>query len=464
MNRTFLFFTLILTALTSMPLEAEDSSGTRITLAVMNLTVRGNIDEEEGKSVRDVLQAAVKKTAVFEVVERAEIEKVQEELKRGLTGSLDNAGEIGNMLAAQQLLIGSVGPLFDNLVLTVRLVETETGRIILADTVYTDKEHIEQDVKRLAVRLGTKALDSTRDITIATIEKEIEGKRYSRAKRYLDAYLQRHGLSPRVRELRESLLPLLAKQHAKRARTLQRKDKYEEAIESVQEALALRTKEEYILLRDHILEKQREYERQQALKRKKEKQRQEEQKRRQQKIIEEGRFYPVVNYFRELTVHGLHIAPASYWVIGEQLDVPTSLGHPGAELWAVGDPLGIIGTGGRHTLNNVATAGVNVTYINETPYSSVLLTGYLSPYLSGGVKLANISLLFGLDGGGTFWYSNALTKGYRWIINGGATAAVAVKLNRSMGFFVLAKADYQYYKDDPSLSHPAVRLAAGMVF
>jgi TolB-like protein len=252
---------LIVSLLAVPTLSSQESTKTQlITIAVMELTVQGEMEAHEARLLTELLQSAIKDTAVFEVVERDKINEVSKEKMRGLTGSFENVGEIGSLLAAQQLLVGSVGRLFDNIVLTVRLVETETGRIIIADTVYTEKVNIERDIKRLAVRLGTKALDSTREISIPIIKGEMDEKRYATAKRYLDVYIQRSGLSPSVREIREELLPLLAKQYAQEASDFRKKQKFEEAIEKIQAALALRIEEEYIRLRDRILKEEREYE------------------------------------------------------------------------------------------------------------------------------------------------------------------------------------------------------------
>jgi len=112
----------------------------------------------------------------------------------------------------------------------------------------------------------------------------------------------------------------------------------------------------------------------------------------------------------------------------------------------------------------MALLGGNITYIRGEPYSRLVLSGYLSPYLTAGIKLANLGIIFGLDGGGSFEYNNALEAGYRWAVNGGAHLSAEIKIKRSFGLSVLLKGDYQYYPDTPALSRPLLRVGVGLVF
>ncbi|MDZ7794920.1 MAG: CsgG/HfaB family protein [Spirochaetia bacterium] len=178
---------LIQLSVPGVPLVADEASQ-QVSVAVFDLAVTGNMEKDNAVSLSNLLQAAIKENAVFDVVERDRLQDVQQEQMRQLSGGIEEAVEIGKMHAAQQLLIGSVGKLFDNIVITVRLVETETGRIIAADTIYTDKQFIETDIKKLAVRLATKSLDYTRPISMELINVEIEQENFQKGKavhRYL---------------------------------------------------------------------------------------------------------------------------------------------------------------------------------------------------------------------------------------------------------------------------------------
>ena len=445
------------------PLVADETSQ-QVSVAVFDLTVTGNMEKDNAVSLSNLLQAAIKENAVFDVVERDRLQDVQQEQMRQLSGGIEEAVEIGKMHAAQQLLIGSVGKLFDNIVITVRLVETETGRIIAADTIYTDKQFIETDIKKLAVRLATKSLDYTRPISLELINSEIEQENFRKAKRYIDIYIQRNGVTPRVRELRDELLPRLAEQYADDANRLRKDDNYEAALSMVQEALALRIDEKYVELQDKIIEQQEEHQQRIELNKKREAQKEKERALRRQKIIENGRLYPLLTYYRNLSLYGLHILSASSWVIDEYLNVPSGMGELGIEIYATDDPFTLREGQGRGMVNNMALLGGNITYIRGEPYSRLVLSGYVSPYLTAGIKLANLGIIFGLDGGGSFEYNNALEAGYRWAVNGGAHLSAEIKIKRSFGLSVLLKGDYQYYPDAPALSRPLLRVGVGLVF
>lgn len=441
-----------------------DEGSQQVSVAVFELSVSGDMDKNNAAQLSVMLQAAINENAVFSVVERDRIQDVQQEQMRQLSGGIEEAVEIGKMHAAEQLLIGSVGNLFDNIVITVRLVETETGRIIIADTLYTNQDTIESDIKKLAVRLATKSIDYTRPISIELINSELELENYKKAKSYLDVYIQRNGVSSEIRSLREELLPLLAEQYAQEANQLRKDDNYEAALEAVQEALALRIDEEFIELQDKIIDQQAEYQQQREFEKKREAEREKERALRRQEIIENGRFYPLLTYYRNLSLYGLHVLPASRWAIDEYLNLPSSMGDLGIEIYATGDPFTLRESQGRSMVNNMALIGGNITYLPSDPYSRIELSGYLSPYSTVGIKLANLGILFGLDGGGTFEYNNELDAGYRWIVNGGAHLSVALKLKRSFGLSVMLKGDYQYFPETPSLSRPLLRIGMGLVF
>ena len=72
----------------------------------------------------------------FQVVERSQLQQIFEEMKLGQSGMLDgnSAQQVGKLLGAQNLLLGSFMNMFDGkLRIDIRIVEVETGLTLKAE-------------------------------------------------------------------------------------------------------------------------------------------------------------------------------------------------------------------------------------------------------------------------------------------------------------------------------------------
>lgn len=93
-----------------------------------------------GFAVAELLTHKFTSLGAFVVVERAELHRVMEEQRLHLTGAIDpkTAVEIGKLLGAKVLLLGSVEKLGGNYQLNARLVYVETGEVLV--TAYQELE------------------------------------------------------------------------------------------------------------------------------------------------------------------------------------------------------------------------------------------------------------------------------------------------------------------------------------
>jgi WD40 repeat protein len=103
----------------------------RFTMAVLDLDNLG-VDASLAGSVMNLVVSRLANVPYIDLVERGAVDQVLDELKLQNTGitSARDAAEIGRLLNAQNVLLGNVNQLGTSLTVSVRLVETESGRVL----------------------------------------------------------------------------------------------------------------------------------------------------------------------------------------------------------------------------------------------------------------------------------------------------------------------------------------------
>ena len=103
----------------------------RFTLAVLQLASLG-VDESLGQSVTNLVVSRLANVPFIDLVERGAIEQVVGELRlqnAGITSASD-AAEIGRILNAETVLLGNVNQFDTSVTMSLRLVETESARVL----------------------------------------------------------------------------------------------------------------------------------------------------------------------------------------------------------------------------------------------------------------------------------------------------------------------------------------------
>jgi len=86
--------------------------------------------------IEDKLTANFLNSNLFTVLERKMIDKIMEEMKLQVSDLIDISKpiEIGKLIGAQYIIVGSVSSFQNKLILSVRILDVETGRIISIST------------------------------------------------------------------------------------------------------------------------------------------------------------------------------------------------------------------------------------------------------------------------------------------------------------------------------------------
>jgi hypothetical protein len=107
----------------------------QLNLAVADLRAE-NVSAGNSAVIADLLRGELVKTHAFNVIEKANMDKVLAEQAFQQTGcsSEECAVKLGKLLNVQRMVVGSFGQLLDSYFLNVRVVDVETGRVVFGDS------------------------------------------------------------------------------------------------------------------------------------------------------------------------------------------------------------------------------------------------------------------------------------------------------------------------------------------
>lgn len=166
------------------PVFSEDAKPRVPPLAVLPFEERGSGTKGYGTKISDFLVASLAENPELVVVERAELNKMLDEQKLSLSGTVkpDEAVQVGRLTGAKILVLGSIVELDSTLVLSARITGTETSRIVGAKV----KGKTSDDLADLADQLAEKIVSAMTDRSNELIAKPItEEDRIAKIKKAL---------------------------------------------------------------------------------------------------------------------------------------------------------------------------------------------------------------------------------------------------------------------------------------
>ena len=132
--------------------------GQNTTIAVFDLENNG-LKDSEVRILSDRLQSELVKVGDYTVVERKKIEKVFEEQKFQMSGCVEECLiEIGMLLGAKEIVIGSVGRFGSTYTISARLVNATSGEMIRSSDFDSEggiEQLLTEGMKEVALRLIT---------------------------------------------------------------------------------------------------------------------------------------------------------------------------------------------------------------------------------------------------------------------------------------------------------------------
>ncbi|MDA3886842.1 MAG: hypothetical protein PF638_14725 [Candidatus Delongbacteria bacterium] len=115
------------------------------------------VSHAEMRSIITLISSVLFKTNHFTVIDVSQRETVLKEQKFSLSGSSDESSmlEVGKLLSAEAIIVGSIGRVGSKYVLSVKLLETETATTMnTADGIYKDLDELLNHIYDIAVEIA----------------------------------------------------------------------------------------------------------------------------------------------------------------------------------------------------------------------------------------------------------------------------------------------------------------------
>lgn len=151
MSGRILSFVFILGVFFVVPATAADQP----LVTVMDFELSG-ISESEGRLLVDFISNSIRETGGFRIIDRAQRDSILEEQEFSLSGCTDEKCqlEVGKLLSANLMFVGSIGRIGDRYILNLKLVDVATGEAVgTASDKYNDLNNLVDDSSRLVLGL-----------------------------------------------------------------------------------------------------------------------------------------------------------------------------------------------------------------------------------------------------------------------------------------------------------------------
>ncbi|HPC71708.1 MAG TPA: hypothetical protein PLB48_07875 [Treponema sp.] len=443
----------------SVPVSAEQKTNDKIPIAIPDVKLFG-IDEPDNiqKVTIDTFTSAIiteiSAIPYFQVLERQQSNDIFKEIEFQLNTSV--VSENINIQTARAILLTGYGTLYDKIVITARLVDLQTSRILFAETIYTDQQFVTNSIHSLAASIREKASELGKEVKLEDVERAVKAKSWKDAKRLADLFLRSNPSDSKVQSLYEVIAENRAKELYIDARRLVRLNLFKEARIAIDEAIALFPKSEYYAYRDTIAQAELDYQYNQKA----------DQIRREEELktgkVKQGFIKQVYNYLENITTAETHLGIT----ISPELLLTNSLFVDINDIdW--GFEMGWVNpyypSNGKDLRVWSWYAGIYGGYekVNEGGYGTII-SGYFSPLLTQSFRLGPIVLHFGLDGGGFLAYGPYEIEHVLYGYTIGCLSEISVRFVDRIGLFSAVKIDWrEYINHENNRSGPVLRFVFG---
>ena len=140
----------------------SSATWTQTIIAVFEFENNG-LDPREVRQLSTRLESEMVKLGDFKVVERAKIDDILKEQKLQISGSVEETlVDVGKLLGANQIILGSIGKIGDVFTLSAKLVDVESGELLTSSDFDAKKglsEFLGEGLKNVALELTGVSLE-----------------------------------------------------------------------------------------------------------------------------------------------------------------------------------------------------------------------------------------------------------------------------------------------------------------
>lgn len=217
---------------------------TRIRIAVFDLEALKGVDSSEAKVISEKLRTEIALySKVFEVVDRSQMDKTIQEAKLQLTGLTESSEaekiQLGKILNVKRGIIGTVSRFLGVYTLNVRLVDMETGRVLVSKSADAEEGELLDTIRRLAGEVSLEMRAQLVKISVDEISQEIAKGNYEKAQDLLMLYERQNGITATTKDLQKQIQEGMAKNFYTQAIKLYDAGDFEKARGVIKKAVSL---------------------------------------------------------------------------------------------------------------------------------------------------------------------------------------------------------------------------------
>jgi len=151
--------------------QAQENEPAPLTVAVFNFETKGEGVADLGEKIADLLTVFLSTEDGLQLVERAQIKKILEEMELGASGLVDSekAARIGGMLGAQVLVTGRAFLVNEKLYLTGKAISVDTSRVNAQLAKGDLNEDLDAIVQKLATQMAEWLLENADKMVAPTV-------------------------------------------------------------------------------------------------------------------------------------------------------------------------------------------------------------------------------------------------------------------------------------------------------
>jgi curli biogenesis system outer membrane secretion channel CsgG len=127
-------------------------------IAIMDLTPKVGFVKSEAEQFTDIMRFNFVKLNKYNVLERSQMNQILTEQQFAmcdLSENTDSAIKVGKLVAADYILVGSIGKLLGQISINVRVINVSSGKIEAADSIMTQEDELLADLGTMCSNLAS---------------------------------------------------------------------------------------------------------------------------------------------------------------------------------------------------------------------------------------------------------------------------------------------------------------------
>lgn len=442
-----------------------------ITIVFLELKHTGGVEESDVRAINEFLNNAISGLPQYRVIEQNQITEIMSIVEQQQLSGLYDLSSVNTqikILGAEQVILGSIGRLFDRIVISVRLVEVTNGEIIFSYTIHSTEDQLPFRMEEIVERVREFGILRFQTIRLTDVYDLVRRRRYAEAQERLEAFYRQERRENRPVERTQELLNAEARINAnlfedffRQARAARRRNDFIEARRLISRAISIQPSSRALEERDRIIVAQAAYDRERENQNRLIELRVQEQEER----LRAGNFLSTADsirlYYEQLPIFSSRLGATTYSNLGKQLELPTFPDTIGLQF------LHTFGTRTEKpqqfiSLHAAGAFALSIDYQDDATNSFISLQTTFSPLTGFAFKFFHFLTTIGIDGGMLLQYFRQDTDVYNFYPLVGIYGVTDLMILKNFGFHFGARLDHGFNYSTQDRGPWLLRLFAGL--